>query len=129
MRFYLYKELKPKAGVPWTRQHVRRQEKRGNFPMHVDLGENTVAWLADEVDAYVAQRIAARRIAGPALDDAAAPPPATALEPASPPPATPVAPAPARGRRGPAKGHGGRPRKAAHSEPGSAVPPLAASGS
>jgi predicted DNA-binding transcriptional regulator AlpA len=70
---YRFKELKL-HGVPWTRKHVTTLEKRGLFPKHVNLGDNTVAWIGEEVDQYVEQKVrAARGIArGASLADEAA---------------------------------------------------------
>lgn len=33
---------------------------RGDFPRPVQLGDKTVAWVEAEIDAWIAQRIAAR---------------------------------------------------------------------
>jgi predicted DNA-binding transcriptional regulator AlpA len=60
MRVYRFPELKP-AGVPFTRKHVTTLEKRGQFPMHFNVGENSVAWLADEVDRWVDEKVRGRR--------------------------------------------------------------------
>jgi prophage regulatory protein len=60
MRIYLWKDLRA-AGVPYTRKHVRTLQRRGEFPMHFNLGPNRVAWLAAEVDAWVEERVRHRR--------------------------------------------------------------------
>jgi prophage regulatory protein len=62
MRLYRYPDLKPR-GIPWTNKHLITLEKRGDFPRRVQLGSNTVAWVADEVDGYVADRVSAREVA------------------------------------------------------------------
>jgi prophage regulatory protein len=49
-----------KRGIPWTRQHVRRQEHRGKFPKRVQLGDNTVGWVEQEIDEWIANRLAER---------------------------------------------------------------------
>ena len=59
MRLYRYRDLKS-AGVPYTRKHLIDLEKREQFPARVRLGENSIAWVADEVDAWVEARIRAR---------------------------------------------------------------------
>lgn len=61
-RIYRFRDLKP-AGVPWTRKHVTTLEKRGEFPMHFQLGLNTVAWDAAQVDRWVERKIRGRGIA------------------------------------------------------------------
>jgi prophage regulatory protein len=56
MRTYRFRELKS-AGVPFTRKHVAHLEKRNGFPMHFNIGENSIAWVADEVDRWVEERV------------------------------------------------------------------------
>src|SRR4051794_691629 len=82
-RVYIFKELKP-AGVPYTRKHVTTLEYRGEFPMHFNVGANRVAWVAGEVDAWVEERIRARRVV-PLKDNGTASPPSegTRLEAAA----------------------------------------------
>ena len=60
-RIYVWKELRPN-GVPYVRKHVTTLERLGEFPMHFNLGPNRVGWMADEVDAWVEQRVRNRRI-------------------------------------------------------------------
>jgi prophage regulatory protein len=59
MKFYRYTDLKA-AGIPWTRKHLFYLEKDGQFPRRVRLGPGTICWPADEVDAFVAERVNAR---------------------------------------------------------------------
>ena len=59
MRVYRFRDLK-NAGVPFTRKHITHLEKLGTFPMHFYIGENSVAWVADEVDGWVEDRIRRR---------------------------------------------------------------------
>jgi prophage regulatory protein len=59
LRLYRFRELRL-AGVPYTRKHVIDLEKKGTFPQRVYLSENTVAWVAEEVDSWVEERIRAR---------------------------------------------------------------------
>jgi prophage regulatory protein len=55
-----FERLKPDKGVPYTRDHTRRLVKDGLFPKPVQLGPGRIAWLEDEVDAWIAARAAAR---------------------------------------------------------------------
>ena len=48
------------SGHPYTRRHTERLVRAGKFPAPVQVGENRIAWLADEVDAHYA-RLAALR--------------------------------------------------------------------
>ena len=49
--------------VPYTRQHLSRLEKLDRFPRRIMLGERRVAWLEDEVRAWVEARAAEREAA------------------------------------------------------------------
>jgi hypothetical protein len=62
MRIYLWKDLRA-AGVPYVRKHVRTLERRAEFPIHFNIGPNRVAWSADEVDAWVEERVRTGRSA------------------------------------------------------------------
>jgi prophage regulatory protein len=54
-----YQALKGR-GIPWTRIHLARLEAAGKFPLHVDIGENSVAWFEDEVDDFIEMKAAER---------------------------------------------------------------------
>jgi prophage regulatory protein len=43
-----------------SRSEIYRRISLGEFPKQVPLGERTVAWDADEIEAFIAGRIAAR---------------------------------------------------------------------
>jgi len=47
-------------GVRFSRQHINRLERSRKFPAHVNLGENTVGWVEDEIDAWLTAKIAER---------------------------------------------------------------------
>ncbi len=46
--------------IPFTLQHILRLEKSGQFPRRVRIGQNRVAWLLTEIEAWIAERKAAR---------------------------------------------------------------------
>ena len=48
--------------VPYSASHIWRLERTGKFPQRVRLGQNRVAWLESEVNAWVDSKIAARTI-------------------------------------------------------------------
>ena len=50
------KELKSVYGIPYCFAHIARLEATGLFPKRVQLGACRVAWFADEVEAWIAQR-------------------------------------------------------------------------
>jgi prophage regulatory protein len=62
-RFLRFSQLKSEKGIPWSRMHVDRLEKERKFPKRVQLGESTVVWVEAEVDAFVAEKVAARQAA------------------------------------------------------------------
>jgi prophage regulatory protein len=47
-------------GIPWTRMHVGRLEAAGKFPLHINLGANSIAWFEDEIDDFLEEKAAAR---------------------------------------------------------------------
>jgi len=55
-----FPQLKAEKNVPFTRQHIRRLQKAGSFPRPVPLGENTTAYLEDEIDEWLTSRVAKR---------------------------------------------------------------------
>jgi prophage regulatory protein len=59
-RLLRYPELKSVKGIPYTRQYLARLEPAGRFPRRIRLGRNSVAWDEDEIDAFIAEKKAAR---------------------------------------------------------------------
>jgi prophage regulatory protein len=60
MRFLRFPELKSAKGIHYCRMHIDRLEKAGKFPKRVQIGQNSVAWLEHEVDAWIKARVDAR---------------------------------------------------------------------
>ena len=60
--FYDFPNSKSEKNVPFTRQHIRRLQKAGTFPRPVPLGENTTAYLEEEIDEWLIARIAKRDV-------------------------------------------------------------------
>ena len=54
------KELKSIYGVPYSFAHIARLEVAGEFPKRVKLGACRVAWLAEEVQDWIDERVANR---------------------------------------------------------------------
>jgi prophage regulatory protein len=54
------KELKSIYGVPYSFAHIARLETAGEFPKRVKLGACRVAWLAEEVQDWIDERVANR---------------------------------------------------------------------
>ena len=55
LRFRQVKEI-----VPLSRSEIYRRMASGQFPKPMKLGERVVAWDADEIQAYVREKLAAR---------------------------------------------------------------------
>jgi prophage regulatory protein len=56
-----FSELRDR-GVLLSRRHVNRLEGEGRFPRRVQISSKRVAWVASEVDAYVAAMIEKRPV-------------------------------------------------------------------
>ena len=54
------KELKSIFGVPYSFAHIARLEAAGQFPKRIRLGACRVAWVAEEVQVWIDERIATR---------------------------------------------------------------------
>jgi prophage regulatory protein len=57
-----------KRRVPYSLTHVWRLERRGQFPKRIVIGENRVAWVEAEVEAWLEARIRVgrdRKLASP----------------------------------------------------------------
>ena len=59
------KELKSVYGVPYSFAHIARLEAAGQFPQRVRLGACRVAWVAEEVEAWIEERVANRAQTSP----------------------------------------------------------------
>jgi prophage regulatory protein len=59
------KELKSVYGVPYSFAHIARLESAGKFPKRVTLGACRVAWVAEEVEVWIEERIANRTTQSP----------------------------------------------------------------
>ncbi len=54
------KELKSVYGVPYSFAHIARLEAAGQVPKRVRLGACRVAWVAEEVQGWIDERVALR---------------------------------------------------------------------
>jgi prophage regulatory protein len=46
--------------VKYSPQHIARLEKAGQFPKRLKLGQNRVAWLLQEVEDWIEERVQQR---------------------------------------------------------------------
>ena len=47
-------------GIPYSRVHLSRMVKAGQFPTPIQIGEGRVAWLEAEVNEWIATKVAKR---------------------------------------------------------------------
>jgi prophage regulatory protein len=59
MRMLGWDDLKAR-GIPWTRQHIYRLIRKGEFPPPVKLGPQTNVWPEPTIDRFLNDRVAAR---------------------------------------------------------------------
>jgi prophage regulatory protein len=57
--------IKSLFGIPYCFAHIARLEAAGKFPKRVQLGACRVAWVVEEVDAWIEERIANRAQTSP----------------------------------------------------------------
>jgi prophage regulatory protein len=50
--------------VPLSDPTIWRLERAGRFPRRLQLGGNSVGWLEEEIDAWLAERVVARDAKG-----------------------------------------------------------------
>ena len=60
-----YPQLESEKGINYSRAHIDRLERDGLFPRRIKLGQNTVAWFDDELDAWLEARRAERDAKAP----------------------------------------------------------------
>ncbi len=58
-RFLRFPEVQKKVGL--SRTTIWRLEQKNKFPARKKLGENSVGWLEEEVDAWIKKRISKKR--------------------------------------------------------------------
>lgn len=55
-RFIPYHKLEPDYGISFTRQHLDRLVKGGQFPKKIRLTAARVGWWADEIESWLASK-------------------------------------------------------------------------
>jgi predicted DNA-binding transcriptional regulator AlpA len=69
LKLLTFDELKPKKGIPYCREHARRLGDQGKFPKAIKLGYGErakIAFVEEEIDAWLVERAAARDAGGAA---------------------------------------------------------------
>ena len=59
VKFLRFRELAAR-GIPFSRQHIHRLIAAGKFPKPVKIGAATNGFVESEIDAWCAEKIAAR---------------------------------------------------------------------
>jgi prophage regulatory protein len=64
MRMIGYKQLKLKMGEDfYSRDHLRRKCKSGEFPKPIRISDRRIAWIEQEIDDWLQQRASLRDVA------------------------------------------------------------------
>jgi prophage regulatory protein len=66
VRLLDFKDLKLQKGIPYTRRHLQRKVAAGEFPRPVSLSTHRIAWVEQEIDQWLADRLTARVPVDPA---------------------------------------------------------------
>jgi prophage regulatory protein len=59
MRLLTFPELRER-GIPYTRQHLDRKMRAGEFPGKIHLSPARIGWAEDEIDSWLRSKAAAR---------------------------------------------------------------------
>jgi len=60
MRLLDFKDLRSQKGIPYTRRHLQRKVAAKEFPQPISLSTHRIAWVEEEIDQWVADRVAER---------------------------------------------------------------------
>ena len=60
IRIVRFVQLGPEKGISFCRMHIGRLEKADQFPKRVKIGANSVGWIEQEIDDWLAAKAAAR---------------------------------------------------------------------
>ena len=61
MKLIDFKDLYPVKGISYSRDHLRRKVKAGEFPKPIQLSPHRIAWIELEVDEHLATKERARQ--------------------------------------------------------------------
>jgi prophage regulatory protein len=64
MRLITFSELRPLKGIGYSRDHLRRKTRAGEFPQPIALSERRIGWVEAEVDTWLEERAARREAPG-----------------------------------------------------------------
>jgi prophage regulatory protein len=72
MKVLTFGELQRIKGIPYCRDHLRRKVKAGEFPKPIELGDHRIAWIEEEVDAYL-EALVVKRSSSPTVEQRKSP--------------------------------------------------------
>jgi prophage regulatory protein len=55
-----FHDLRDKKGIAYSRAHIYRMVNAGKFPGYISIGEKRTAFVEEEIDQWIEERIAAR---------------------------------------------------------------------
>ncbi|SDE12444.1 transcriptional regulator, AlpA family [Bradyrhizobium brasilense] len=55
-----FNDLSEKYGITFQRSHLYDLERESKFPKRVRLGMNRIGWVQSEIEAWLAEKLAAR---------------------------------------------------------------------
>lgn len=59
-RLITERQLKEDKGVPYSRQHIAVLVSNGEFPKPIRLSARRKAWLEEDIDRWIEERVAAQ---------------------------------------------------------------------
>ena len=62
MKVIGYGELGTAKGIPYSQQWIRKMIHQGKFPKPIKLGERATGFIEAEIDAWLAEKAAARTV-------------------------------------------------------------------
>lgn len=60
MRLISFERLRPEKGIDYSRDHLRRKVAAGEFPKPISVSSARIAWIEEEIDRWLAERVAER---------------------------------------------------------------------
>jgi hypothetical protein len=60
VKLLAFADLKPVKGIRYCRRHIRDLVKAGRFPRPVELSSARIAWIEDEIDQWLAEKVSLR---------------------------------------------------------------------
>ncbi len=62
MKLIVFNQLLPEKGIFYSRVHLARKVRAGEFPAPVPVSDRRIAWLESDIDKWLAGRAALRAV-------------------------------------------------------------------